>query len=89
MAESSDGFAVAQRDLEIRGAGELLGTRQSGVPELALADLPRDGALLVQAQADARAIVAQDPTLASPAFSSLARALEERWAGRLRLARVG
>jgi ATP-dependent DNA helicase RecG len=46
MERSSDGFVIAERDLEIRGPGEFLGTRQSGLPELAVANLVRDQALL-------------------------------------------
>jgi ATP-dependent DNA helicase RecG len=89
MEVSSDGFAIAQRDLEIRGAGEFLGTRQSGMPELAVADLGRDQALLAQARDEARAIVERDPGLELPEHRGLVKALEERWEGRLKLARVG
>ncbi|HEY0882196.1 MAG TPA: helicase-related protein, partial [Archangium sp.] len=89
MEESTDGFVIAERDLEIRGPGEFLGTRQSGLPELAVANLVRDQALLAQAQEEARAIVDRDPRLEAPEHQRLVRALEERWEGRLKLARVG
>jgi ATP-dependent DNA helicase RecG len=89
MEESTDGFVIAERDLEIRGPGEFLGTRQSGLPELAVANLARDQALLARAQAEARAIVERDPELREPQHQRLVRALEERWEGRLKLARVG
>jgi ATP-dependent DNA helicase RecG len=89
MEQSSDGFVIAERDLEIRGPGEFLGTRQSGLPELAVANLVRDQVLLTHAQEDARAIVEADPRLRSPEHHRLERALEERWEGRLKLARVG
>ncbi len=89
MEESTDGFVIAERDLEIRGPGEFLGTRQSGLPELAVANLARDQALLAQAQEEARAIIARDPQLEAPEHARLVRALEERWEGRLKLARVG
>jgi ATP-dependent DNA helicase RecG len=89
MEESSDGFVIAERDLEIRGPGEFLGTRQSGLPELAVANLARDQALLATAQEEARAIVERDPELKAPEHQRLVRALEERWEGRLKLARVG
>ncbi len=89
MAETSDGFVIAERDLEIRGPGEFLGTRQSGLPELAVANLARDQDLLSIAQVEARAIVEKDPDLAKPEHLRLRKALEERWEGRLRLARVG
>jgi ATP-dependent DNA helicase RecG len=89
MEESTDGFVIAERDLEIRGPGEFLGTRQSGLPELAVANLVRDQALLATAQEEARAIVDRDPQLEAPEHQRLVRALEERWEGRLKLARVG
>jgi ATP-dependent DNA helicase RecG len=89
MVESSDGFVIAEKDLEIRGPGEFLGTRQSGVPELAVANLARDAALLAKARAEALAVVEADPELRSPEHEPLVRALEERWEGRLALARVG
>ena len=89
MVESTDGFVIAEKDLELRGPGEFLGTRQSGIPELAVANLARDQALLATASAEARAIVEGDPTLGHPEHARLVRALEERWEGRLALARVG
>ncbi len=89
MESSNDGFVIAEKDLELRGPGEFLGTRQSGVPELAVANLGRDQALLAEAQDEARAIVAKDPALLRPEHQRLVRALEDRWEGRLKLARVG
>ncbi|HYI00053.1 helicase-related protein, partial [Hyalangium sp.] len=89
MEHSNDGFVIAEKDLEIRGPGEFLGTRQSGLPELAVANLARDGDLLSLAQAEARRILEQDPDLRAPEHQGLVKALEERWEGRLALARVG
>jgi ATP-dependent DNA helicase RecG len=89
MESSTDGFVIAEKDLELRGPGEFLGTRQSGMPELAVANLVRDQALLATAQEEARRIVAADPDLARPEHQPLVQALEERWEGRLALARVG
>jgi len=89
MERSSDGFVIAEKDLELRGPGEFLGTRQSGVPELAVANLARDADLISIAQVEARAIVDADPRLERPEHRTLVRALEERWEGRLALARVG
>ncbi|WP_223633174.1 ATP-dependent DNA helicase RecG [Corallococcus sp. EGB] len=89
MERSSDGFVIAEKDLEIRGPGEFLGTRQSGLPELAVANLVRDGDLLSLAQAEARRIMDKDPRLQDPDHQGLVKALEERWEGRLALARVG
>ena len=63
MRETDDGFRIAEEDLKLRGAGELLGTRQSGLPELRLADLARHGELLATARDDARLILERDPEL--------------------------
>src|SRR5206468_5276176 len=50
MAETSDGFVIAERDLELRGAGELLGTRQSGLPEFRIGNIVRDQSILERAR---------------------------------------
>jgi len=89
MERSHDGFVIAEKDLELRGPGEFLGTRQSGLPELAVANLVRDGALLATAREEARAILAADPRLSSPEHAGLVNALADRWGGRLALSRVG
>ena len=89
MERSGDGFIIAEKDLEIRGPGEFLGTRQSGIPELAVANLARDARVLEIAREEARAIIDQDPGLRWPEHQGLVKALEERWEGRLSLARVG
>ncbi|WP_419145183.1 ATP-dependent DNA helicase RecG [Myxococcus stipitatus] len=89
MEQSSDGFVIAEKDLEIRGPGEFLGTRQSGLPELAVANLARDADLLSMAQAEARRILARDPDMKAAEHQGLVKALDERWEGRLALARVG
>ena len=89
MEETNDGFRIAEKDLELRGPGEFLGTRQSGLPDFRAANLLRDGALLRHAQEDAAAWLAVDPGLVSPASLPLRAVLEARWAGRLELARIG
>ncbi len=66
IAEISDGFRLAEADLEIRGEGSLFGTRQSGLPDLRVARLTRDLRLLKQAREDAFALVEEDPELESP-----------------------
>lgn len=63
MEETNDGFRIAEEDLRIRGPGEFLGTRQSGLPEFKIADLARDFHLLKQARADAFRLLFQDPQL--------------------------
>jgi ATP-dependent DNA helicase RecG len=63
MRETEDGFRIAEEDLKLRGAGELLGTRQSGLPDMRLADLAAHAELLQAARDDARLIVDRDPDL--------------------------
>ena len=67
LRETDDGFRIAEEDLRLRGAGELLGTRQSGLPEFRLADLALHGDLLAAARDDARLILERDPELAARA----------------------
>ena len=65
MRETDDGFVIAEKDLELRGAGELLGTRQSGMVEFRVADLAVHGDLLAAARDDAQLILTRDPELQS------------------------
>ncbi|MDH3581650.1 MAG: helicase-related protein, partial [Hyphomicrobiales bacterium] len=71
MRESEDGFRIAEEDLQLRGGGEVLGTRQSGMPEFRVAALPEDEALLQAARDDARLILATDADLTSPRGEAL------------------
>ena len=71
LRETNDGFRIAEEDLRLRGAGEVLGTRQSGLPAFRLADLAEHADLLGAAQDDARLIVERDPALASPRGEAL------------------
>ena len=71
LRESNDGFRIAEEDLRLRGAGEVLGTRQSGLPDMRLADLAVHGELLAAARDDAQLILARDPTLAGPRGQAL------------------
>ena len=64
MRQTSDGFVIAEKDLELRGPGELLGTRQTGLATFRLADLSRDAALLPQVRQLAEQLMAQSPELA-------------------------
>jgi ATP-dependent DNA helicase RecG len=89
MEETGDGFRIAEKDLEIRGPGEFLGTRQSGLPDFRAASILRDGELLRASRDDAQAYLASDPELRAPGAAAVWEALEARWAGRLELARVG
>jgi ATP-dependent DNA helicase RecG len=71
LRETDDGFRIAEEDLRLRGAGEVLGTRQSGLPEFRLADLSADGELLAAARDDAALIMMRDPGLSSPRGEAL------------------
>ncbi|MGB1250868.1 MAG: helicase-related protein, partial [Candidatus Promineifilaceae bacterium] len=63
LRETEDGFRIAQADLEMRGAGDVIGTAQSGLPRFRVADLERQTDLMAVAQSDARALLTKDPTL--------------------------
>jgi ATP-dependent DNA helicase RecG len=71
LRESEDGFRIAEEDLRLRGGGEVLGTRQSGLPTLFLADLARHAELIAVAHDDARLVLERDPGLASPRGQAL------------------
>ena len=76
LVRSSDGFEIAEMDLRLRGPGQVLGTRQSGLPDLALASLTDDGEVLERARAVAQEITQADPNL--QAHPGLAQALAEQ-----------
>jgi ATP-dependent DNA helicase RecG len=71
LKETDDGFRIAEEDLKLRGTGELLGTRQSGVPDCRLADLLAHADLLAMARDDTKLILSQDPDLDSPRGQAL------------------
>jgi ATP-dependent DNA helicase RecG len=71
LAAHSDGFKLAEIDLELRGEGELVGTRQHGVAEFRVAQLPRDAELQERARAQAEQIIARDPALEAPEHALL------------------
>ena len=71
IRDSNDGFEIARRDLELRGPGELLGTRQTGLAELRVADLIRDADLLPQVRETAEQLLREDSAAIAP--------LRRRW----------
>src|SRR5581483_862523 len=75
LAEHTDGFRLAEIDLELRGEGELIGTRQSGLAQFRVAELPRDAELLERARRYAEQITDADPDLELPEHALLADAL--------------
>ncbi|GAC1438044.1 MAG: ATP-dependent DNA helicase RecG [Solirubrobacteraceae bacterium] len=77
LAEHRDGFELAEIDLRLRKEGDLVGTRQSGLGQFRIAELPEDEELLVRARAWAVQVVAQDPRLQAPEHAPLALALGE------------
>ena len=77
LCSTSDGFAVAQYDLETRGPGDFFGSRQHGLPTLQIADLMNDTRTLHAAQSEAAALLAKDPLLERPEHALLARQVEQ------------
>ena len=77
LCSTSDGFAVAQYDLETRGPGDFFGSRQHGLPTLQIADLMNDTRTLHAAQSEAVALLAEDPLLQRPEHALLARQVEQ------------
>lgn len=89
LCATNDGFEIAERDWELRGPGDLLGTRQAGMPEFRVANLLRDQAFLEEAQRAASRWLEHDPELQRSESLPLRRVLRHRWAGRLELAQIG
>lgn len=83
MIRTNDGFIIAEEDLEIRGPGEFFGTKQSGMPDLKVANLVRDVKLLESARKEAFALIEKDPELKM--FPGLKKSIEDFWGRRLEL----
>ncbi|HEX7503643.1 MAG TPA: ATP-dependent DNA helicase RecG, partial [Syntrophales bacterium] len=86
MEATNDGFKIAEADLEIRGPGDFLGTRQSGLPDFRVANILRDGRILEEARKEAFALLERDPKLERQ--PKLKEELAKRWGGRLELAGI-
>lgn len=89
FVSTTDGFRLAEIDFELRGPGELLGTRQHGLPPLRIADLVRDAAILDEARRDAQQLIAADPKLAAAEHEPLRRMTFNRYGRVLELGNVG
>ena len=89
FTSTTDGFELAETDFQLRGPGDLFGTRQHGLPPFRLADLSRDAALLEEARHDAQSLTATDPTLAAPEHTHLRQRVHLRYGQALDLGDVG
>lgn len=87
--KTTDGFKLAEIDFELRGPGDLFGTRQHGLPPLRIADMVRDGAVVEEARRDAIALIKADPDLKDPAYDRLKRQVLQRYGEALDLGDVG
>jgi ATP-dependent DNA helicase RecG len=88
MEETTDGFRIAEADLELRGPGDFLGTRQAGFPDFRVASIIRDGRILEEARREAFTLVEQDPRLEIGENLRLREEVMHRWGGRLELAGI-
>jgi ATP-dependent DNA helicase RecG len=85
MTKTTDGFFIAEEDLSIRGPGEFFGTRQSGLPELKIANILRDAKALEEARDAAFGLIQRDPYLCDPAHQGIKESVVRKWQDRLEL----
>jgi ATP-dependent DNA helicase RecG len=83
MVKTTDGFRIAEEDLNIRGPGEFFGTRQSGMPDLRVANLLRDAKILEMARKEAFSLIERDSTLTG--YPQLRKSIEDFWGSRLEI----
>ncbi len=88
MVRTNDGFEIAETDLRLRGPGDLMGTQQSGLPQLRIADLVEDAGLLQQARQAAMRVLDADPGLDAPENAAIAAVWRERLQGRVAWGRI-
>ena len=81
MARTTDGFKIAEEDLNLRGPGEMAGTRQAGIPRFRFANLATHLEILSRARAAAMAVVESDPELEAPENRGAREVMERRWKG--------
>lgn len=89
MVQCADGFAIAEQDLRIRGPGEMMGTRQSGIPEFRVMNLVRDVTVLEQARQEAFVMIERDPQLSHPDHQLLKSTVLQKWQTKLELGTIG
>ncbi|HEV3341036.1 MAG TPA: helicase-related protein, partial [Pirellulales bacterium] len=89
FVDTTDGFRLSELDLEMRGPGNLFGTRQHGLPPFLMADLGRDSAVVKEARDDAQRLVSADPGLRQPEHEKLRRMVLSRYGQALDLGDVG
>jgi ATP-dependent DNA helicase RecG len=88
MEDTTDGFVIAEEDLKIRGPGEFLGTKQSGLPDFHLAQLVRDEHLLRAAKKRVEKILSEDPQLIMEKNQRMKKIMLQRWEKKLDLTLV-
>lgn len=89
LVETTDGFKIAEADLKLRGPGDFLGTKQSGLPEFRFADIVEDRLILEQAKNDSWELINNDPSLSNPKYKTLRSVFEPYFKERLELFGVG
>ncbi|MEI6207157.1 MAG: ATP-dependent DNA helicase RecG [Desulfuromonadales bacterium] len=89
IESTTDGFRIAEADLEIRGPGDFLGTRQAGMPDFRVANILRDATILEQARQAAFDVLENDPDFSSAGHALMKDELVRRWGRRLELATIG
>jgi len=89
MLETTDGFKIAEIDLNLRGPGDFFGTRQSGLPELQLANLLTDGDILTLARSEALTLIERDPHLRASEHEEMRKHFQSRMSEMFRLTEVG
>lgn len=89
MEKTEDGFVIAEEDLKIRGPGEFLGTRQSGLLGFRVGNLLRDASLLVKAREEAERILVADPGLEKNENAAIRAMVESRWKEKIERLRGG
>ncbi|MBE9048537.1 ATP-dependent DNA helicase RecG, partial [Pleurocapsales cyanobacterium LEGE 10410] len=89
MVETNDGFEIAEADLKLRGPGDFMGTKQSGLPDFRFADIVEDRLLLEQAKNDAWNVIKADPDLEKPEYKELKKVFEPYFKERYEFFGVG